>query len=135
MRVDDYQKIGFKMKNILCVDDDTDFAAMVADILKPEGYNVKIDTGKNMHSILRTGKFGLVLLDERLMWMWGSDLCMELKQSPLTSHIPVAMVSASDDIAKIKERCGAEAYVKKPFELMHFLHLVDELYLYKDEVA
>lgn len=123
------------MRNILCVDDDTDFATMVADILKREGYNVKIDTGKNMHSILRSDKYGLVLLDERLMWMWGSDLCMELKQNPSTKHIPVAMVSAADDIAKIKDRCGAEAYVKKPFELMQFLHLVDQLYLYKDEVV
>jgi two-component system, OmpR family, phosphate regulon response regulator PhoB len=123
------------MKKILCVDDDADFAAMVVDILKPEGYNVEIDTGRNMHSMLRTGKYGLVLLDERLLWMWGSDLCVELKQNPDTSHIPVAMISAADDIAKIKERCGAEAYLKKPFDLNYFLDMVDQLYLYKDEVA
>lgn len=121
------------MKNILCIDDDADFATMVADVLQLEGYHVKIDTGKNMHNILRAGNYGLVLLDERLMWMWGSDLCLELKQDPATKHIPVAMVSAADDIAKIKERCGAEAYVKKPFELNSFLSLVDQLYLYKDE--
>lgn len=121
------------MKNILCIDDDAEFARMVANILKSEGYQVKIDTGKNMHNILKAGKYGLVLLDERLMWMWGSDLCMELKQNPITKHIPVALVSAANDIAKIKDRCGAEAYVKKPFDLAYFLGVVDQLYLYRDE--
>jgi len=121
------------MKSILCIDDDADFATMVADVLQSEGYHVKIDTGKNMHNILKAGNYGLVLLDERLMWMWGSDLCLELKQDPVTKHIPVAMVSAADDIAKIKERCGADAYIKKPFELNSFLMLVNQLYLYKDE--
>lgn len=123
------------MKKILCVDDDADFAAMIVDVLKPEGYNVEIDTGRNMHSMLRLDKYGLVLLDEHLSWMWGSDLCLELKQNPSTKHIPVAMVSAADDIAKIKDRCGADAYIKKPFDLKYFLDMVDQLYLYKDEVA
>ncbi|GAA4791169.1 hypothetical protein GCM10023231_18880 [Olivibacter ginsenosidimutans] len=121
------------MKNILCIDDDADFATMIADVLQSEGYHVKIDTGKNMHNILKTDHYGLVLLDERLMWMWGSDLCLELKQDPSTKHIPVALVSAADDLAKIKERCGAEAYLKKPFELGSFLSLVNQLYLYSNE--
>jgi len=123
------------MKHVLCVDDDPDFATMVADVLAPEGYQVDIDTGKNMYQILKSGKYGLVLLDERLMWVWGSDLCVELKQNPNTKHIPVAMVSAANDIAKIKDRCGAEGYVKKPFDLQHFIRIVDELYLYKDQVV
>jgi len=121
------------MKKILCIDDDADFAHMIADVLQPEGYQVKIDGGKNMHHLLRTDHYGLVLLDEHLLWMWGSDLCRELKQDPATQHIPVAMVSAADDIAKIKDRCGAEAYVKKPFDLNHFLSVVNQLYLYTDK--
>ncbi|QNL49929.1 response regulator [Olivibacter sp. SDN3] len=120
------------MKNILCVDDDADFAEMITEVLKPEGYQVKVDTGRNMHNILRTEKYGLILLDEQLMWMWGSDLCLELKQNPETKHIPVALVSAADDIAKIKDRCGAEAFVRKPFDISHLVTVVDQLYLFQE---
>lgn len=116
------------MKKILCIDDDTAFTDMVTEVLKIEGYEVKTDSGKRLHEILKIDKsIALVLLDEQLMWIWGSELCKELKTNPTTRHIPVAMLSASNDIAAITKLCGADAFVKKPFELDCFLATVNRL--------
>lgn len=123
------------MKQILCVDDNIDFAEMVTEVLGTVGYQVTIDTGKKLHHILRNEHYGLVLLDERLSWGWGSDLCLEIKQNPYTQHIPVVLVSAAQDIAKVQERCGADEFVRKPFSIEQLLYIVDRLYLYPNPAA
>lgn len=125
----DIAKKFYSMRKVLCIDDDRDFTELVSTILQPEGYQVVTDTGKLMHHILRDEKdFGLVLIDENLKWMWGSDLCLELKQSDDINHIPVLMISGAEDIVKIKERCGAEAYLRKPFDVDTLVAMVSKLY-------
>ncbi|WP_028297103.1 response regulator [Olivibacter sitiensis] len=117
------------MKKVLCIDDDPAFTEMIADVLSLEGYKVEADSGKKMHDILKQdSSIGLVLMDERLVWTWGSELCKELKENPLTKDIPVAIMSAAKDIELITARCGADAYVRKPFELDSFLATVSQLY-------
>lgn len=119
---------------MLCIDDDPAVGELVREILEPEGYQVLVDTGRNMHHILRRdGDFGLVLIDENLKWMWGSDLCLEIKQSDDLNLLPVVLLSGAEDLAKIKDRCGADAYLKKPFELEDLVEIVNEFYLLEKE--
>lgn len=50
--------------------------------------------------------------------MDGTQLCYEMKQNIMLNHIPIVMLTAkSSDEDRIKGlRCGAEAYIKKPFD-------------------
>ena len=69
----------------------------------------------------------LILLDLQLPGMTGDAVLDALRQNPMTSHIPVIMVSA-DATAQSRERLlagGADGYVTKPFDLNMLVELVD----------
>lgn len=115
-------------KTILYIEDDHDMKDVVCDIMAYEDYEVITDSGKSMNKILKSREIGLILMDEALSWGWGSDLCYELKEREDSRHIPVVMISASSEIAEIAQRCGAVAYIQKPFEMYDVIDIVNEYY-------
>ncbi|SEM19395.1 chemosensory pili system protein ChpA (sensor histidine kinase/response regulator)/two-component system, OmpR family, phosphate regulon response regulator PhoB/two-component system, OmpR family, alkaline phosphatase synthesis response regulator PhoP [bacterium A37T11] len=116
------------MKKILYIEDDAAVAEVVLEILEFEDYDVITDSGKFLHSHLKNHQIGLVLVDEGLSWCWGSDLVKEIKANPDTAGIPVVMISSANEIDKIAERCGANAFVRKPFDMYDVIDIVNEYY-------
>jgi signal transduction histidine kinase len=59
----------------------------------------------------------LILLDIRMPGMNGYEVCRHLKQSPLTSSIPVIFLSALQDHASVLEafHSGGIDYISKPY--------------------
>lgn len=113
------------MKNkLLCIEDDVDLSKLIAEIMEYEQYEVITDNGKSLAKILAEHPIGLILMDERLYWTTGSNLCIELKKNPRTAHIPVIMVSAARNIDAISKSCGAEGFIKKPFDLYEAIDMV-----------
>lgn len=96
----------------------------MADIMTYEHYEVITDNGKSLFRIVRENRIGLILLDQRLFWTTGSELCLELKANPETRDIPVIMVSVAADIEKIARDCGAVGYIKKPFDMYEAIDMV-----------
>src|SRR5918911_3765835 len=79
----------------------------------------------------------LILLDVHLPDMRGDEVLRRLKDDPATREIPVVVVSA-DDTREQEERLlatGACAYLTKPLDVRHFLHVVDAVLLQKSGVA
>jgi CheY-like chemotaxis protein len=75
----------------------------------------------------------LILLDEHLPDMRGEEVLRRLKDDPATREIPVVVVSA-DATRGQEERLlatGAHAYLTKPLDVRHFLHVVDAALLQK----
>lgn len=69
----------------------------------------------------------LILLDLQLPGMTGESVLAALRQNPVTTHIPVVMISA-DATAQSRERLlarGADGYITKPFELHVITDLLD----------
>ncbi|SKB87661.1 Response regulator receiver domain-containing protein [Parapedobacter luteus] len=121
-------------KKILYVEDDLDMADIVAEIMQFEEYEVITDSGKSMYKILKDNDIGLILMDEGLSWCWGSNLCRELRLNEETATIPIIMISAVRDIDDIAQHCGANAYIRKPFEIYDVIDAVNEYYP-KDEAS
>jgi len=65
------------------------------------------------------------LIDKLLSGYDGLDICRYLKSNPLTSHIPVIMVSASPDIGIAATKAGADDFVEKPFDLSYLLKVIE----------
>lgn len=59
----------------------------------------------------------LILLDHWLGDHFGGDLCLKLKDNPLTKDIPVIIVSAHHTIKEIAKQYCADDYVEKPFSI------------------
>lgn len=116
-------------KQILYVEDDGDMLEVVAEFMQFEDYQVITDGGKSLEKKLKQYAIGLILLDENLNWGWGSDLCLGLKADERTAHIPVVLISAVQNIDKIAEACGADAYIRKPFDIYDVIDVVNQHYL------
>src|ERR687886_1102683 len=79
----------------------------------------------------------LILLDVHLPDMRGDEVLRRLKDDPTTREIPVVVVSA-DATREQEERLlatGAHAYLTKPLDVRHFLHVVDAALLQKSGVT
>ena len=112
---------------ILVVDDDPDIGIMIKTILEYHGYVVTvISKADQAEEMLRTGSFGLLIMDMLLSGVNGVDICSGLKQDPTTGHVPVIMISAHPNAQKLCRDAGAEDFISKPFEMQEILAKIEK---------
>ncbi len=70
----------------------------------------------------------LILLDLNLPDMHGADVLQQLQAMPATARVPVVILSADATPSRIERllAAGAKNYLTKPFNIDHFLTVVDE---------
>ena len=104
-------------KNILLVEDDVNFGAILNDFLKLHSYNVTL--AKNGIEGLEKFKkniFGLCILDVMLPFKDGFTLAKEIRD--LNKDVPLFFLTAKtlkDDVLK-GYKLGADDYLTKPFD-------------------
>ncbi|MFK3780125.1 response regulator [Agrobacterium sp. NPDC089420] len=107
--------------NILIVEDDTEIAGMLVDLLKRNGFTASATSnGAEMDRVLARKKFDLVVLDAMLPGEDGFNICMRLRAS---RAIPIIMLTARrEEIDRILGlELGADDYVTKPFNSRELL--------------
>jgi class 3 adenylate cyclase len=104
---------------ILVVDDNAANRDLLSRRLVRAGHEVKeADGGVAALAMLADETFDLVLLDLIMPDISGYEVLSALKSRPVTTDIPVIMISALDDLDSIV-RCieaGAVDYLPKPFD-------------------
>ncbi len=114
-------------KKILVIEDEPIIAEMICILLEIEGYKViSLNDEESIRDKRSYKQVDLVLLDLNLAGYSGTSICEYIKNDSDLKHIPVILVSANYDIEKIKDECGADDLIKKPFELTHFIQKVQE---------
>lgn len=102
------------MSNILIADDNQEFADILSEYTKREGYTVFLasDGGKALE-LFRENDFDMILLDVSMPVIDGFDVCRYIRR---TSNVPVIMItSRGDDYDKIMGLgIGADDYIVKP---------------------
>jgi two-component system phosphate regulon response regulator PhoB len=113
---------------ILVIEDDKDIRDTIVYILEEEKYEVVSSGDSKILKSIHTLKPDMILMDN---WLteWKSDangqqLSKELKSNPLTSHIPVIIISAVSNIREIAEAGLADSYLKKPFDMSELIDMV-----------
>jgi two-component system alkaline phosphatase synthesis response regulator PhoP len=108
-------------KKILVIEDDKDIRDTIVYVLEEEKYEVISSDNARILKRLNEINPDLILLDN---WLtdWKSDasgqeLSRGLKSDPATSHIPVIIISAVNNIEEITKAGNADGYLKKPFDL------------------
>ncbi len=111
------------MGRLLIVDDNEAHIILQKNALKECAENVSILTAKNVKeaekALFESDKKetpDLILLDSNLPGTSGLELLGKLKQDNNTRHIPVIMISSSENPALIKEayQLGANSCLEKP---------------------
>ncbi len=112
------------MKTILIIEDELDLAELLAFNLEKEGYST---------SCIHDGKLGLeraqaelpdlILLDQMLPGMLGTEICKALRKDKRTTHTPIIMITAkSEEIDRVVGfEVGADDYIAKPFSIREVL--------------
>ncbi|MEN0053002.1 MAG: response regulator [Mucilaginibacter sp.] len=115
-------------KKILVIEDDKDIRDTIVYVLEEEQYEVIASDNARILKKLNNVEPDLILLDN---WLtdWTSDangqqLSKELKNDPATSHIPIIIISAVNNLKEIAEAGEADGYLKKPFDLIELVDIV-----------
>jgi DNA-binding response OmpR family regulator len=114
----------------LLIDDDARLGALVTEYLGRHEIDVTVaGDGEHGLSVLRKGRFDVVLLDVMLPGADGFEVCRRLRAAPELAALPVIMLTArGDDVDKIVGlELGADDYLAKPFnprELLARIHAV-----------
>lgn len=105
-------------KKILVVEDDQDINALLAKIMRKQGFEA-VQAYSGTEGLLRIegGSFDLILLDMMLPGMDGMSFVSRLR-GELLSSTPVIIVSAKAGLADKVDMLslGADDYIVKPFE-------------------
>jgi len=108
------------MPKILVIDDEKDVCDTLKDIFIKEGYKVETAlSGKEAIFKVQTEKPDLILLDIRMPEMGGIEVLKKVKE--IDNDIPVAIITAHEDIEAAKEAMllGAYDYIRKPFDIKY----------------
>ena len=111
---------------ILVVDDDPSIRDVVASLLELEGHEVS--TASNGLEALRDVERqppDLIVLDMRMPVMDGWTFVRELHRRGL--HVPILVLTATQDAHLWAEQVGAEDFLEKPFEISSLLASVERL--------
>ena len=113
-------------RKILIIEDEPIIAEMMSIMLEIEGYKVisLADTGiarRKLHDM----EVDMVMLDLQLKGETGQDMCAYIKGQDDLKHIPVILVSGNHDLESIAKDCGANDHINKPFDMYHFVGVVN----------
>ena len=136
---------GMKYKpTILLAEDDDGHAGLILRSLKDAGITNNIlcfETGEDTLDFLfkrgsghcrEDGVSYVLLLDIRLPGIDGTEVLRQLKKDKWVNHIPVIMLSVSDDPEDIEKcrRLGCDNYFVKPSTHEKFSNIVENLGYY-----
>lgn len=111
-------------KKIVVIEDNNDILELLGFILENEDYEVLASLDAEPVKSLEEINPHLILLDENLGAQKGHKLCLDIKSNPGTSHLPVILISAVNDLPEIARKCRADNYIAKPFLIEDLLDLV-----------
>tara|TARA_B100000405_G_C16645971_1_gene396694 strand:+ start:31 stop:738 length:708 start_codon:yes stop_codon:yes gene_type:complete len=110
---------------VLIIEDEPDLVSMLEYNLKKEGYQTRSaltgEDGLNLAGQEPTPD--LILLDLMLPDISGTEVCRKLRNSALTEHVPILMVTAKgEEIDRIVGfEVGADDYVVKPYSVRELM--------------
>ena len=111
------------MKTVLVVDDDPDIRELITWKLSQAGYTTLAapDGEAGLHAAIAGDAEGrvpdLILVDWMMPKMTGIEVCRALRDNPVTSRIPIILLTAKAQEAEVERgfAAGVDDYIVKPF--------------------
>ena len=118
-----------ELPGILIVEDNSDMRRYLHALLSGSYYVMEAVDGESGLRLARENVPDLVLSDVMMPVMDGLQLCAQLKNNPVTSHIPVILLTAQSEESQQMEAYahGADAYLTKPFKADVLISRIDNL--------
>lgn len=108
-------------------DDDLSILEVIKIVLDENNYNVSTVSNFNaFKEEIKKGLPDLILLDAWMGDKDGSEIMEFLKKKKLINKIKIVMISALSDVNQIAKSCGADDFLRKPFEINDLLKVVEK---------
>ncbi len=108
-----------KPKKVLIIDDDISCLEVMELVVSGMGFEPYVFptwTSQTIQQIIDIAP-DVIILDEWLIGVKGSELCVILKSINQLRTVPIILVSGTDGLAEIAKRSFADGYVEKPFDI------------------
>lgn len=114
-------------KKILIIEDEYDIASTMELALEMEGYEVRLSPdGRDGLKVLSNEALPqLIICDVMMPIMDGYEFARKLRSDSRYNHIPLILTSAAQLQKERLQENDIQNFLKKPFDLFHFLQLVD----------
>lgn len=114
-------------KTVLIFDDDLELLELCTVILEKKGYTVKTsDNCNNILDTLKNEKPDVILMDNWIPDVGGVKATQTIKSSDFKT-IPVIFFSANNDVKKLANTAGADAFITKPFNITDLEKVIGEM--------
>ena len=116
---DDQNSIVKEDVNLLIVEDNAHLRSLMTRIFQKRYNTFAAENGIVAKKIIDENRIDIIVSDIIMPEMDGLELCRNLKNNLVTSHISVLLLTAKNsDIDRIESyNAGADGYLSKPFEL------------------
>lgn len=112
-------------KTVYLIDKDPAVIDVIALMLADEGYRTVIASKPfDLSELLGAGP-ALIILHNGLDGK-GITICRKIKHELQTRNIPVIMSSTNANLSSISQTAGADAFIRKPFDLDEFCALIKD---------
>lgn len=116
------------MSSILVVDDNPDLLELVCQMIVFSGFDARgLADGRHLFECLQSQPYDLLLMDIFMGECDGRALARTVKSDEQFSHIPVILYSAGVLDEDSIRASGADAFLKKPFEMDELLDTIRRL--------
>jgi CheY-like chemotaxis protein len=112
-------------KKVLIVDDDPTILTLLETRLRAQGYEVQ-SAPNGLEALKKTEAWmpDIISLDMMMPVMNGYEACQKLKKNPKTSHIPVIVITAFEELGVKCLELGAFELMMKPFDMKELAALI-----------
>lgn len=115
------------MASILIVDDDTDLAELISEVLTARGHQIRCGSdGAEGLRLLDEEIPDLLVLDVEMPELSGPDVVLRMiVHNAGMERVPILLISGIVDFAALAERVGTPYFLAKPFDPYDFLAMVE----------
>jgi DNA-binding response OmpR family regulator len=128
----------FCMYTVLVIDDETGLLRLLQMVLERAGYRALLaSNGMDGVNLIYSQQPDIIVMNEVLPDVNGSDICLKLKADPEVAHIPVIMHSGGAKVFNRAHlnRIGAMVGLPKPSSVPTFLNAVQDCLQAKGQSA
>jgi signal transduction histidine kinase/CheY-like chemotaxis protein/AraC-like DNA-binding protein len=125
-----------KDTTVLIVEDNPDMRKIVANIIQKYFNVITAPNGEKGYELAKNHTPDVVVSDILMPVMDGIEMCMKLKKNPLTSYIPIIILTAMDSMESNINglEVGADAYITKPFSETLLICTINNLLRSRDKI-
>jgi CheY-like chemotaxis protein len=117
-------------KRILVAEDNAMVGGLIYRQMEGAGADCTIARdGSEAWKLLESESFDLLIIDDFMPGMNGSDVCRLARQDPRLASLPIIMVTAryvEQEVKCLQEELGVQAVVAKPFDPAVLQRVVEE---------